>query len=52
MQPGAARAISNWVPAPWADPSLNVMKSKITLGALALLECFLLGCFGKALSIN
>lgn len=31
MQLGPAGAISNWVPTPWADPSLNAMNGKTTL---------------------
>lgn len=34
MQSGPARAISNWVPAPWADPSLNATNGKATLRVL------------------
>lgn len=44
MWPGPARAISNPVPMPWADPSLNASNAQQPreCSELALLECFLL----------
>lgn len=46
MRPGPARAISNPVPTPWADPSLNASNAQQPRERseleLAPLECFLL----------